>query len=473
VDGFGADLKSNELASTFFVNNRGENVIRVIMIAVLSLGVAGTAFWGYQEHREKNAVLLSAENNYQRAFHDLTFQIDLLNDKIGTTLAMNTRKSLSPALADVWRITSEAHSDVGQLPLTLLPFNKTEEFLAKIGDFSYRTAVRDLDDEPLSTKEYEYLKTLYKQSAEIQKELRGVQHLVLKNNLRWMDVELALATNEPGDNTVIDGFKTVEKTVSEYDEVNFGPSFTNMQEKDESYKYLKGPNISKQEAEKIARKYSSLTNKGEILVVENGKGSDYGFYSVSIQDPKSGLESNMDITKKGGYPIWYILSRDIKNQEISLNDATNKAISFLKDNGFKDLDLFESSQYDHIGVFTFVGKVNDVRIYPDSIKIKVALDNGDIIGVAAGDYLKSNHTREIPKPTLTETEARSKVNPKLKVQQHGLAVILNDLNEEVFCHEFLGTLGDDTYRIYLNAETGFEEKVEKLQNAEPIYEDVI
>ncbi|MHC0036096.1 germination protein YpeB [Pseudoneobacillus sp. C159] len=448
-------------------------MIRGILIGLLSLGVAGTAIWGYQEHREKNAVLINAENNYQRAFHNLSYRIDLLNDKIGTTLAMNSRSSLSPALADVWRITSEAHSDVGQLPLTLLPFNKTEEFLAKIGDFSYRTAVRDLDKEPLTDEEYKHLKTLYKQSGEIQNSLREVQHLVIKNNLRWMDVELALATNEPGDNTVIDGFKTVEKTVSEYDEVNLGPAFTNLQEKDENFRNLKGPTISKKEALKIAQKYSNLKN-GKVQVVENGDGSKYGFYSVSILEQKSGLAANMDITKVGGYPIWYIMSRDIKKGTLGLNEASQKAIKFLGDNGFKDLDLFESSQYDHIGVFTFVSKVGDVRVYPDSIKVKIALDNGDMIGLAAGEYLKSHRERKIPQqPLISEKVARTKINPNLDIQQHGLAVIMNDLNQEVFCHEFLGTLGDDTYRIFINAETGFEEKVDKLQNAEPIYEDVL
>ena len=107
----------------------------------------------------------------------------MLHDQIGTTLAMNSQQSLSPALAEVWRITSEAHSDVGQLPLTLLPFNKTEEFLAKIGDFSYRTAVRDLNKEPLSEEESKTLTKLYKDAADIQDELRNVQHLVLEKNL--------------------------------------------------------------------------------------------------------------------------------------------------------------------------------------------------------------------------------------------------------------------------------------------------
>lgn len=88
--------------------------------------------------------MINAENNYQRAFHDLTYQMDLLHDKIGSTLAMNSSRSLSPALADVWRITSDARGQVGQLPLTLLPFNKTEQFLSNIGDFSYKTAVRNL-----------------------------------------------------------------------------------------------------------------------------------------------------------------------------------------------------------------------------------------------------------------------------------------------------------------------------------------
>lgn len=449
-------------------------MIRGILIGVLALGVAGTAFWGYQEHREKNAILINAENNYQRAFHDLTYQVDLLNDKIGTTLAMNSRKSLSPALAEVWKITSQAHSDVGQLPLTLLPFNKTEEFLAQIGDFSYRTAIRDLENEPLSDKEYNTLKELYAQSADIQKELRNVQHTVLSNNLRWMDVELALASEEqPLDNTIIDGFKTVEKTVESYGETDFGPTFVSLQKKDDNFKYLEGEEISKKEAEKIARKYTGFGKDVDVQVSENGKGSDVGFYSVAIQDKKSKLEADMDITKKGGFPIWFILSRDVKDQKISLNEASNKAIKFLKDNEFENLDLFESTQYDNVGVFTFVTNEGDVRVYPDAINVKVALDNGNIIGFSAEDYLKSHHTREIPKPTMTADAVKKEINPNVKVMENNLAIIVNDLNEEVLCYEFLGTLGDDTYRIFLNADTGVEEKVEKLQNAEPIYEDVV
>ncbi|MBS4191056.1 germination protein YpeB [Bacillus sp. FJAT-49705] len=449
-------------------------MLRGILIGVLTLGVAGTAFWGYQEHREKNAILINAENNYQRAFHGLTNKIDLLHDKIGTTLAMNSRKSLSPALADVWRLTAEAHSDVGQLPLTLLPFNKTEEFLSNIGDFSYRTAVRDLDKEPLTDKEYQNLKKLYSNSADIQNELRKVQHLVLKNNLRWMDVEMALATGkEAADNTIIDGFKTVEKTVEGHGETDLGPTMVSLEKKDKNFQYLKGKEITENEAVQEAKNYAGFGNNVNINVTENGKGSAYGFYSVTIQDKKTKQEASMDITKKGGYPIWFILDRDIKKQTISLNEASNRAVSFLKENGFKDLDLFESAQYNHTGVFTFVSKQNDIRIYPDSINVKIALDNGNIVGFSAEDYLRSNHKRNIPKPVISIEDARTKINPQVKIMEEGLAIIQNDINQEVLCYEFLGTLGEDTYRIFINSDNGHEEKVEKLENAEPIFENVV
>ncbi|MBD1378634.1 germination protein YpeB [Metabacillus arenae] len=446
-------------------------MFRGILITVLAIGVIGTGYWGYKEHQEKNAVLINAENNYQRAFHELTYQIDQLHDKIGATLAMNSRQSLSPELADVWRITSEAHSDVGQLPLTLLPFNKTEEFLANIGDFSYKAAIRDLEDEPLTDKEYQTLKGLYEKSGDIQNELRNVQHLVMENNLRWMDVELALASSQKqNDNTIIDGFKTVEKNVDAYSEADFGPAFTSTNNKKTGFNQLKGKKISAEEAKAIAKKYSPEA-VDHIEVTKSGKNSKFKFYSVTLHD-KNEADIYMDITEKGGHPIWLIQNRQVKKAKISLNDASNNAVQFLKEHGFKDLELDESSQYENIGVFTFVPNENGVRLYPDTIRMKVALDDGKIIGFSARDYLASHRKREIPDPKMKVEEAKTKLNKNLLVQEERQAIIVNELDEEVLCYEFLGTIDNDTYQIFINAQNGTEEKVEKLKNAEPIYQEI-
>ncbi|WP_110112990.1 germination protein YpeB [Bacillus sp. CGMCC 1.16541] len=449
-------------------------MFRSILIAILAIGIVGVGYWGYTEHQQKDAVLIQAENSYQRAFHDLTYELDLLNDKIGSTLAMNSRDQLSPALAEVWRVTSEAHSNLGQLPLALLPFNKTEEFLSNIGDFSYKVAIRDLSASPLTDEEYGTLQSLYKTSSDIQNEMRKVQHLVIENNLRWMDVELALATKEKqADNTIVDGLKTVEKSMESYEESSFGPSFVTNQNKHREFSQLKGRDINENVAKEVARSFLELKGNEKINVAESGKGADHSFYSLTITDPQTKQETYMDVTKKGGYPIWVLQNTEVKEQKISLNEAMEKAHTFLKEHDFESVVMSESAQYENTGVFTFVEETEaGVRIYPNAVKMKVSLEDGKVVGFSAKDFLLSHRLREIPEPTISQEEARSKINQNVKIMEERVALIKNDVNEEVLCYEFLGTINNDTYRIFINAKDGYEEQVDKLQNAEPLYNQV-
>ncbi|GAA5415388.1 sporulation protein YpeB [Paraliobacillus ryukyuensis] len=440
-------------------------MFRWIFITVLSVVIFATGFWGYQEHQEKNAILVQAENNYQRAFHDLTYQIDLLHDKIGTTLAMNTKEKLSPQLIDIWRLTSEAHTDVGQLPLSLLPFNKTEEFLANIGDFTYRTAVRNLEEEPLSDKELETLKELHKSAGEIEDELRKVQHVVLEENLRWMDVQLALVNNdEQQDNTIIDGFKTVEEVSKGYSESMLSTNATGISNENHEYQFIKGKEVGKSEVKKKLRDFFELPKDLKITVTESGKGANLPTYSGAFQlDEEHGY---IDVSKQGGHILSFMLNREIKEQKISLNEASQKAAKFLKDNGLADMELAQSSQYDHVGVFQFLYKDNDVRVYPDKVQLKVALDNGEILGFVGNDFYRNHHDRMIEAPKLSLEEAKEKVNPSVKIQDQHLAIIESDIMEETLAYAFLGTMDDETYRIFIDANSGAELQVEKMQSAE-------
>ncbi|MBP1949548.1 germination protein YpeB [Virgibacillus litoralis] len=440
-------------------------MVRWILIGVLTIGLAGTAFWGYQEHQEKNAILIQAENTYQRAFHELSYNMDLLNDKIGTTLAMNSKERLSPQMVEIWRLTSEAISDVGQLPLTLLPFNKTEEFLSNIGDFTYRTAVRDLKKDPLTDKETSTLEELYKQSGELKNELRQVQHVVLKENLRWMDVQLALATQEEqSDNTIVDGFKTVEKKVEGYTESNVNSSITGTSSKEHEYQFLKGDKIGKKEALEESKKLFNVKNDNNITITKSGEGSDIPTYSASYKNGnKNGY---VDISQQGGHPITLLVNRSTNEQKISLNEGLEKAKSYLEQNGFKDMTIFSSNQFSNVGVYSFLYKQDDVRVFSDAIEIKVALDNGDLLGFTARNYFMNHKEREIPKPELSIKEAKNNVNPDVKINEEHMAVIDNDIGEEVLVYEFLGVLGNETYRIFINAMDGTEEKVEKLDGTE-------
>ncbi|BBH21022.1 germination protein YpeB [Paenibacillus baekrokdamisoli] len=438
--------------------------LSAVLFPVMSLFFIGSIYWGYQEHQEKNSILIKAENQYQRAFHDLSYHVEQVHRELGNTLAVNSTSQgiHRKGLVNVWRLTSQAQSEINQLPLTLLPFNRTEDFLSRIANFSYKTSVRDLTKQPLSKDEFKMLKTLYANSEQISNDLLHVQEKVITKNLRWMDVETAIATEKSTlDNTIIDGFKTVDKKVSEYPEINWGPSVSSMYQK-RTIKMLGGEMKSPEDIKKMAAEFLKLSDTSGIKVVENGKGTEHTSYSVTVSKGKPEDTIHLDYTQKGGQLIWFMNSRKVGKETLKTNDAEQKAIAFLSKHGYEGMKAINYDKYDSVAVFTCVGTQNGVLIYPEKLTVKIALDNGEAVGLQANDYIYEHHKRTLPQPKVKSADARAVLNPDFKTKSVRMALIKNDLGNEVLCYEFVGHINDGMYRIYINADTGLEEAIEQM-----------
>lgn len=441
--------------------------LSAIMFPIMTVLLIGAVLWGYQVNQEKNSILIKAENQYQRAFHDLSYHVDKLHSELGNTLALNSASYASQrkGLINVWRLTSEAQSEINQLPLTLLPFNKTKELLSNISNFAYRSSVRDLTNEPLNEDEMKTLNALYEHSKEISNELRGVQSKVIANSLRWMDVETALASEKQMlDNTIIDGFQTVDKKVSEYDEMNWGPSMTALFEK-RSFTALSGNDVTEEDVKQKAMQLMDGRQLNNMTVVENGNGTDHNSYSLSATN-ESGSEVAMDFTKKGGQLIWFMDNRSIGEPKISPEEAGQAAQTFLNNHGYSGMSPVSFDAYQNVANLTFATKQDDVVIYPDKVTIKVALDNGDTIGLQASDAIFEHKKRELKRPSLSLEQAKKSLHGNFQVSADSLALIKNDIDKEVLCYQFVGRVNGSIYRIYINGDTGVEEKVEQLKQAE-------
>ncbi|MFZ4452255.1 germination protein YpeB [Salibacterium aidingense] len=448
-------------------------MIRNVLIGVLAAALIGTGIWGANQAEQKESLLLNNENNYQRAFHDLTFHIDQLQDEVGTTLAMNSKKQLSSSLAEVWRISSIARNELGQLPLGMMALHETEELLNKIGDFSYKTTIRDLGNDPLSDKEYEKLQKYYDQSGEIKNDLRKLQASSIKDQLKWTEAEEAMSgSNEPMDNSIVNGFQTIDEKAKGYAETEFGPNEQINPDVDEKIaETVSGKAaVSKEQAAKKAKQFLGLPDSMNVDVSELEKGVAFEGYSLTIEEPEGEDTIYLDMTKKGGHTLWFLQSRPVDEPEISLNKASQKALEFLEGNGFEDMEMIDGKQYDTIGTFKFAPVVDDVTIHPETVYIEVALDDGEVVGYKGAEYIVNKKERKELSPSITEEEAAEQLNPNVNVMEQKLAVIQNEEEEDVLCYEFLGTINDDTYRIYINAENGDEEKVEKMKHAEPVYD---
>lgn len=442
--------------------------LSAIMFPLTALLLIGALVWGYQENQEKNSILIKAENQYQRAFHDLSYHVERLHGELGNTLAVNSASNgmHRKGLVNVWRLTSEAQNEINQLPLALLPFSETEEFLSKISNFSYKAAVRDFTKKPLTPAELQNLKALYKNSGEISKDLQEVQNKVIKNKLRWMDVESALATeDEAQDNTIIDGFKTVDKRVAAYPELDWGPSVASIYDK-RSVKKLGGKPVSAEDIKRKALKYTDASETATVEVRENGKGTEWASYTATVTGQGRNQPVSMDFTMEGGLLISYNDNREVGQAQVSMKEAIAKAGEFLQRKGYTDMTAVSADRYDNLGNLTFVSSRNGVLIYPEKMTVRVALDNGEPTGFQASDYVREHQEkRQIPKPKMSLAEARKMLNPEFKELYNRLAWIENDDAVEMLTYEFGGRINGSQYRIYLNAVDGHEEAVEEVKTS--------
>lgn len=440
--------------------------LSAVLFPVMTLLLIGSVVWGYQENQEKNAILIKAENQYQRAFHDLSYHVDRLHNELGNTLTLNSASvgAQRKGLVNVWRITSEAQNEISQLPLTLLPFNKTEEFLSRISKFSYQASVRDLTKKPLTDNEMKNLKELHRNAAEITKDLQKVQDKVIANRLRWMDVETVLATAKQGeDNTIIDGFKTVDKKVSEYPELDWGPTISSVYTK-RSVKKLGDKPTTQEDIMTKAAHFSGVKDRSAIQVIENGKGTEWASYRAKIDSGREGEYATLDYTRNGGHLIAYNYDRTLGAPKLSYTEAKQQADQFMKSKGYDDVVAVSYDQFGEVGNFIYVSNRNGVLVYPEKISLRVALDNGQVTGMQASDYVyEKDNGVDIPKAKLTAAQAKKFLNPSFKVNYDRLALIKNDMSEEVMTYEFGGVINDTEYRIFINAENGNEESIERVK----------
>ena len=115
-------------------------------------------------------------------------------------------------------------------------------------------------------------------------------------------------------------------------------------------------------------------------------------------------------------------------------------------------------------VKAFLSLSNDRKLV-EAIKVKVALDNGEILGIETTGYL-NNHieNRDISNIKITEEEAKKDLNTDLEIVSSGLAVIPTEWKSEILCYEFKGKVDDREFLVYINTENGREEDILIITN---------
>jgi len=171
----------------------------------------------------------------------------------------------------------------------------------------------------------------------------------------------------------------------------------------------------------------------------------------------------ISITQKGGHVVLLNYNREVEAETITEERANEIGINFLNQKRFPNMK--ETYYLKQEGIVTInyayhqTSENGDVTIYPDLIKLKIALDNGEILGIETTGYLNSHYERNLPKVKISKEEAKQNLNKNLNIVSESLAIIPTEFQTEIFCWEFKGNINETQFLVYINAETGKEEDI--------------
>jgi len=438
-----------------------------VLIAVLVVGTVGA--WGYDQARARRGMEIFLSNRFRQAFYDTLAHVQNVEILLGKARAAGAAPQEIALLADIWQQAMQAEASVTQLPVDPVVISQTARFLSQTGDFANTLLRETAVGRDALADHRETLDRLYAQAASLNRELRALERLVRAPGADFWDIAAGLraqggarkpAVPVPGENE----FRAINREMQQQPTLIYDGPFSDHLER-EKPRGPTGPAVNQAEASRRALAFvdrrDGLAYTARPLGITRGRIPAYRIEVTGKKGPTAET-TYVDVSRQGGHVIQSMTIRPIGSPRVNVDRARTTAQDFLagrlKGKFTPTYHVIQNNQV----IFTFAGVEGDVVVYPDLVKVAVALDNNQVIGFEAQGYYMEHHARQIPAPALTLAEAKRRLSPRLRVEKARLALIPTDGGRELLTYEFRAQLDRDTFLIYINAANGEEEKILKL-----------
>lgn len=430
------------------------SIIIVLFVTCLILG--GVIYKKQREYRQ------TMENQYNLAFFELVDYVQNVENYLAKSLISTTPEHGAETLTRIWKEANLAQIYLSQLPINNEGLSNTARFLNQVSDYSYSLSRKNIYNEPLTQDELNNLEELHTYCVDLQNTLNQLSTEMTDGTISWKELTKKgnSAFAQQVSNMSKDSFSNIDSNFGEYAGLIYDGAYSEHIQKAEK-KGLTGDDISEEQAKQIATEFIGNDKIQELSsngLSENGDIPSYDF-SAKIKNGDKNNPLNISISKKGGHIVFMNYNRNVEAEVISQDDANRIGKDYLTSKGFPNMKETYYLKQDGIVTINYAYSQNDVTIYPDLIKLKIALDNGEVLGIETSGYLNSHTERNIPTPKISLEKAKSNLNKKLEIFSEGLAIIPTEWKTETFCYEFKGKVDDTEFLVYINAENGREENI--------------
>lgn len=441
-----------------FIKTLKENYIYGILLILVIISIVFGGFW----YKEKQNHTIAVQNQYNLAFYELIDYMQNVKNYLAKSIISGSNENEAETLMHVWREANLAQVYLSQLPISSNELSQTAKFLNQVSEYSYSLSHKNINGEDLTDEELDNLTTLYTYSQDLTNILNQLSEDMYNGRISWKELtkDTDLSFAQQVDNLSTSSFSNLDSNFGEYEGLIYDGAYSEHIESAEK-KGLTGEEIDEKRAEEVINNFigkNRIVKINSLGLLENGNIPVYEF-SVSIKDGNPDNPANISVSKKGGHIVLMNYNRDITAETLSFEDADKIGLEFLQSRG---IDNMKSTYYLKQGgaiTINYAYTQDDVTIYPDLIKLKLALDNGEILGFETTGYLNNHTVRSINTPKITLEEAKGKLNKNLEITSSGMAIIPTEWKTEILCYEFKGKVDNTDFLVYINCDTGKEENI--------------
>lgn len=441
-------------------NNKMAFIIIGIILAVVIVGAI--IYYAFQETRK---YVIASENKYNMAFFELVDYVQNVETYLAKALISTTPEHGAETLTNVWREASVAQSCLSQLPINSHELENTSKFLNQVSDYSYSLSRKNISGQGLSQEDLKNIKELHTYSLELENTLNQLSTDLNNGRIKWGELKdegtKAFATQVSS--ITKDSFSNLEENFHEYSGLIYDGAFSEHITSSEK-KGLTGEDIDEEKAKEIVKTFYGEEKIKNIYSNGFSENAEISSFDFNVKMKENDNTATISISKKGGHIIFANYNKTVSTEIISQEKANEIAKDFLDKHGYTNMKETYYLKQNGIVTINYAYTQNNtnnqqVTIYPDLIKVKVALDDGSVLGIETSGYLNSHTTRAISTDIISKEKAKDVLNKDLQIESENLAIIPTKWNTEVLCWEFKGKVEDNEFLVYINAKTGKEEDI--------------
>ena len=437
------------------------------MYGVTAILIIALVVMGILLYNQRNKYTIATENTYNLAFYELIDYINDVENYLAKSMISTSAEHSAETLIHVWRQANLAQVYLSQLPISTNELSNTAKFLNQVSDYSHSLARTSINGKDLTQEELDNLKTLHDYSVDLTNTLEQLSTDMGNGSISWKELTQDVDTSfaQQVDNLSATSFSNIDENFGEYEGLIYDGAYSEHIESGEK-KGLVGNEVTEEEAKQKAISFIGEDKVQEIKsngLIENGDIVVYDF-SIIVKEGEQNNPLTISVSKIGGHIVLANYNREVTEEKLQIEEANQIGKDFLTNHGIPNMEPTYYLKQGGAVTINYAYTQDDVTIYPDLIKLKIALDDGQVLGMETSGYLNNHTERTIPKANISLAEARKTLNKNLQITSQGLAIIPTEWRTEIFCYEFKGNVDGTDFIVYVNAETGEEEDILVIVN---------